>query len=50
MEVGADADVVVFDPDTIAAEAAYGDPYQPSVGISTVLVGGRPRLTIRAML
>ncbi|MAV74315.1 MAG: D-glutamate deacylase [Halieaceae bacterium MED-G27] len=41
LQVGADADIVVFDPDTIAAEAAYGDPYQPSVGISTVLVGGR---------
>ena len=41
LQIGADADIVVFDPDTIAAVAAYGDPYQPSVGISNVLVAGR---------
>ena len=26
-------------------EAEYGDPYQPSVGISHVLVAGRPVVT-----
>ena len=39
---GADADLVIFDPETIAARAQYGDPYQPSIGISHVLVAGRP--------
>ena len=45
IQVGADADIVIFDPATIAAQAEYGDPYQPSVGISHVLVAGRPVVT-----
>ena len=45
IQVGADADLVIFDPATIAAKAEYGDPYQPSVGISHVLVAGRPVVT-----
>lgn len=42
VQVGADADIVVFDADQIAARAQYGDPYQTSLGIHHVLVGGRP--------
>jgi N-acyl-D-amino-acid deacylase len=34
------ADLVVFDPDTIADRATYDDPHQYSVGIDRVLVGG----------
>jgi hypothetical protein len=45
IQVGADADLVIFDPAVIAAKAEYGDPYQPSVGISHVLVAGRPVVT-----
>jgi len=41
IQLGADADLVIFDPATIAAKAEYGDPYQPSVGIAHVLVAGR---------
>ena len=41
LQVGADADIVVFDPETIAAQADYGVPYRPSVGISAVFVAGR---------
>ncbi len=42
---GADADLVIFDPATIAAKVEYGDPYQASVGISHMLVAGRPVVT-----
>lgn len=41
IQVGADADIVVFDPAVIQAGADYGKPYVPPVGISHVLVGGR---------
>lgn len=41
IQKGADADIVIFDPDTIAANATYGDPYQKPTGIIHVLVGGR---------
>lgn len=42
LQVGMDADIVVFDYDTIAARADYGDPYQPSKGIDYVVVAGVP--------
>lgn len=38
---GSDADLVIFDPQTIAANATYGDPYQAPTGIQHVIVGGR---------
>jgi N-acyl-D-aspartate/D-glutamate deacylase len=41
LQEGADADIVIFDPDTVAANATYGDPYQPPTGIQHVVVGGR---------
>ena len=38
---GAFADIVVFDPDTINANATRQDPRQPSTGIEYVLVNGQ---------
>ncbi len=35
------ADVVVFDPETIADKATYGDPKQYTVGIEDVIVNGQ---------
>ncbi len=40
MQIGADADVTVFNPDTIADRATVAAPATASVGISTVLVNG----------
>lgn len=42
LSVGADADVVVFDLETIAERATYLDPAQTSVGVRHVLVNGVP--------
>jgi N-acyl-D-aspartate/D-glutamate deacylase len=39
---GADADLVVFDPETVADHATYESPAQPSHGFRHVLVGGTP--------
>ena len=41
LQEGADADIVIFDPKTIAANAIYGDPYQKPTGMLHVIVGGR---------
>jgi N-acyl-D-aspartate/D-glutamate deacylase len=41
LQQGADADIVIFDPATIAANATYGDPYQKPTGMLHVIVGGR---------
>jgi hypothetical protein len=41
LQEGADADIVIFNPETVAANAVYGDPYQKPTGIIHVLVGGR---------
>ena len=40
VQVGADADLVVFDPDAVASGAAYGDAKQYSKGFSYVMVNG----------
>jgi N-acyl-D-aspartate/D-glutamate deacylase len=34
------ADLVIFDPATVADRATFEDPFQYPVGISTVLVNG----------
>lgn len=41
MAVGADADIVVFDPRLIADQATYENPFAFSKGISTVLLNGQ---------
>lgn len=40
VQVGADADLTVFDPDEVVDRATFEDPDQPSEGIEHVLVGG----------
>ncbi|MEM7358225.1 MAG: amidohydrolase family protein [Pseudomonadota bacterium] len=40
LQVGADADITIFDPHAIQNRATYQDPYQGSAGISHVLVNG----------
>lgn len=40
VQAGADADLVVFDPDTITDQATYAEPTRTSIGIDQVLVGG----------
>lgn len=42
LSVGADADVVVFDPGTVADRATFAEPARRSAGIRWVLVGGEP--------
>ncbi len=41
LAVGAKADVVVFDPATVADRATYEDPHQYAAGIGDVVVNGR---------
>lgn len=40
LQEGADADVVVFDPQTISDRATFEKPMEPSVGVQYLLVGG----------
>lgn len=40
VQVGADADLTVFDPDRIQDNATFKEPYRPSTGIAHVIVGG----------
>ncbi len=40
LQEGADADIVVFDPQTIADRATYQSPMEPSVGVRYLVVGG----------
>lgn len=45
IRVGADADITVFDPNTVIDKATYEKPLQYSVGIQFVLVSGVPVVT-----
>ncbi|GMM92589.1 amidohydrolase family protein [Qipengyuania sp. MTN3-11] len=40
IQVGADADIVVFDPARVTDNATYGDALRPSSGYRYILVGG----------
>jgi len=40
LQVGMDADIVVFDPETIAEQGTYADPNHPAVGVAALFVGG----------
>lgn len=40
IQVGMDADIVVFDPNSIADKATFANANQPAVGVQTVLVNG----------
>ena len=40
LQVGMDADITVFDPETVADVGTYEKPNQPAVGVSHVLVNG----------
>ncbi|MEJ2532071.1 MAG: amidohydrolase family protein [Halioglobus sp.] len=42
LQVGADADIVVFDPATVGAGADYGQPWESPTGMHHVIVAGRP--------
>jgi cytosine/adenosine deaminase-related metal-dependent hydrolase len=41
IQAGADADLVVFDPDTVSDQATYARPGQSSTGFELVLVAGQ---------
>jgi hypothetical protein len=40
LQIGMDADIVVFDPETISDVGTYEKPNQPAVGVQTLLVNG----------
>jgi N-acyl-D-aspartate/D-glutamate deacylase len=40
LQEGADADIVVFDPQTISDRSTYQSPMEPSVGVNYLVVGG----------
>jgi len=42
IKVGADADIIVFDPDTVIDKATYANPRQPAEGMRHVIVSGVP--------
>lgn len=41
LNIGADADIVIFDPEIIADRATFKQPMLPPVGIDRVLIAGR---------
>jgi N-acyl-D-aspartate/D-glutamate deacylase len=40
LQEGADADIVIFDPQTVADRSTYQKPMEPSIGMKFVIVGG----------
>jgi N-acyl-D-aspartate/D-glutamate deacylase len=42
MQEGADADIVIFDPQTITDRSTFAKPMEPSVGVHYLLVAGTP--------
>jgi N-acyl-D-glutamate deacylase len=40
IQVGADADIIVFDPETVAEQATFQEPCQTTAGMKHVLVNG----------
>jgi N-acyl-D-aspartate/D-glutamate deacylase len=42
LQIGADADVVVFDPETFKDQSTFDKPNVPSVGVRYLLVNGTP--------
>jgi N-acyl-D-aspartate/D-glutamate deacylase len=40
LQEGADADIVIFDPQTVADRSTYQKPMEPSTGMKFVIVGG----------
>lgn len=42
LQKGMDADIVVFDPETISDVGTYQEPNQPAVGVKWLLVNGQP--------
>jgi N-acyl-D-aspartate/D-glutamate deacylase len=42
LQPGMDADITVFNPDTIIDRATYRNPYQEATGLQAVLVNGTP--------
>lgn len=42
LQEGADADIVVFDPETITDKSTFQQPMEPSVGVHYLLVAGTP--------
>jgi N-acyl-D-aspartate/D-glutamate deacylase len=41
IQLNSDADITVFDPETVAPRATYLAPFEPPAGITHVLVGGK---------
>ena len=41
LAVGADADIVVFDPERIRDMSTFAEPIRPPEGVDLVLIGGR---------
>jgi hypothetical protein len=50
LKVGADADVIVFDPNTVIDKATYLEPRQTSVGMRYVIVNGALLIRDSALL
>jgi N-acyl-D-aspartate/D-glutamate deacylase len=42
LQEGADADIVIFDPQTVTDRATFQHPTEPSIGVRYLLVGGVP--------